>query len=243
MIHNPQRFYRFVTRAFTLLELIIAMSLTLIIMSTLMYFYSDLTKISMQTQQLNDKHFYWQYAGSRLAEILPKIVGPSAKNTGKETEDFRFYSIDESNLTKAGSQSLVFAYDNGVSLDKLFSNVVIGRLYVDKNNQLTLAYWPAPSRWTEKTLPPMKKEILKQNVASISFEFFIAPDKSVEKKPGSSTSDLEPMPKGAWRTQAWQREFHSLPAMVKMSIKPLDNSLPVVYAFPLINNPAMILYD
>ena len=51
------------------------------------------------------------------------------------------------------------------------------------------------------------------------------------------------MPKGAWKTQAWQREFHSLPAMVKMSIKPLDNSPPVVYVFPLINNPARILYD
>ena len=228
-------------RTFTLLELIIAMTLTLIIMSTLLYFYRDLSTIGIETNKLNDTHFYWQYAGSRLADIIPKTVIKDDK------EEYPFYSLEDSSLTKQGSQSLIFAFDNKISLDKLFSNTVVGRLYVDKSDQLTLAYWPPQSRWGKKDeLPPMKKEILKQNVESISFEFFVPPEKSVPKKAGVSTSGSEPVPKGAWWTQPWQRDFNSLPAMVKMTIIPKKQTppvQPVTYIFPLINTNAHILYD
>lgn len=228
-------------RHFTLLELIIAMSLTLILMSTLLYFYRDLSKIGFETNKLTDTHFYWQYAGSRLADILPRTAGV-------KDEDFLFYSIDDSKLTKPGSQNLIFAFDNKVSLDKDFSNVVIGRLYVDNNDQLTLAYWPPLTRWTnEEQLPPMKKEILKQNVDSISFEFFVPPEKSKIVKPGTSTTGTEIPVSGGWLSKPWLREYHSLPAMVKMIVIPkkqAKNPEPqVIYVFPLVNTNYRIVYE
>ncbi len=229
-----------IRRTFTLLEMIIAMALAMILLTTLMYFYRDIAKMGQKAEALSDSYFYWQYAGSRLADILPTAVGESSK----QEHDFLFYTIDDSPLTKPGSPSLVFIFDNGVSLDKLFSNHVLGRLFVDYHNRLVLMYGPTLKRWDvdKKGLPPMKKEILKENVDAIAFEFFVPPDKSRTKK-NLKGLITEPEPKGGWRKQAWQKEFGRLPTMVKITITPLDRSDPVVYIFPLVNATTRIMYD
>ena len=125
----------------TLLEVLIAMVLTIAVLMTLTFFYRQVMTIGVEIEKTKNQDFYLRYVESRLARILPKAVSPTSKE-----QDFVFFSLGDEALTKPGSQSLIFTFDNGVNLDKKFSNHVLGRLYLDTHGRLMLAYWPSPAR-------------------------------------------------------------------------------------------------
>lgn len=247
-------------RNVTLLEMLIAMSLTALILMTLTFFYSEVGYISGELDKVKKQEFYISYVENRLMGVLPKIVSPT-----DQAKDFVFFSVGDEGITMPGSQSLIFTFDNGISFDRPFSNNVIGRLYLDVQGRFSLAYWPSPKRW-EGGEWPMKKEILLEKVKSLHFEYFIAPEKkdialndqgkavaekpenNSEGKPGSDPaaappeSLATPEPKGEWRSEGWSKEFKSLPVMVKVILELQEEGEKLIFIFPLINAKAHIIY-
>jgi hypothetical protein len=223
-------------RYFTLLELIIAMSLTILVLTVLTFFYQQVSLTGTQLDKLQKESFQMRFLENRLSHVLQRAVPESEK-------DFVFMSVPaELGLTK--SPSLMLTFDNGVDIDKSFANHVLGRIYIDSRNRLMLAYWPSPSRWNGNPAPPMKKEVLMDGVEEVSFEFFIAPDKTGETAPPKEGEKiLEPTPKGGWRIEPWSAEFKQLPAIVRMTLTLANTKEKIEFVIPLPNTKKPIFYD
>lgn len=239
----------------TLLEVMIAMVLTTLVITTLTFFYQQVTMVGIEIDKIKKEHFYFRYLENRLADTLPKTLDKSNEN------EFVFFSVDSDSVSKGGSQSLIFAFDNGISLDNNFSNEVIARLFVSPKGTLTLAYWPSRKQW-DKADRPMKKEILLEGVDTMRLAFFIAPEKkevapSEEKKNDGKKGKNEPPkppenpkeekpspePKGAWSEKPWLSEYESLPVMVQITIKMEGSDEERRFVFPLVNGESHIQYD
>ncbi len=233
-----------------MVEVLIALMLTVLILSTLLFFYQQISLISIDVDRVKAEHFNLRYVENRLSSILPRAVNEKDKG-----DDFVFFSLSDAGVGMAGSQSLIYTFDNDISRDSLFSNNVIGRLYLDKQGFLTLAYWPSPKRQEKGSPIPIKKEILLEGVESLSFEFFIPPEKTglenpeknSEKHPDKGQENPSPEPKGGWRKQLWLGEFKKLPAMIKLNIGFKDvkgkKKDPLIFVFPLVNSLTPVIYD
>lgn len=203
-------------RHVTLLEVIIALALTVLILSTLTYFYQQVEMTGRAIDQIEEENFKWRFLENRLINMIPRTVSPSNK-----LKDFVFFTASEDSLTKQGNTSLIFTFESDVKLEKGFAFHAIGRLYLDKKDRLIFAYWPTPKWWKNDEAPLPKKEVLLEGVESLEFEFFIPPDKGKkEKEPANSKEPvLEPEPKGSWRKGTWLLDYKQPPALVKVIIK------------------------
>lgn len=232
----------------TLLEVLIAMGLAAIILSALTYFYRQVDSLNSEMDKLEQEQFKMAYVENRLADILPRAISP--RDT--ERNDFYFFTSSDANgLLKEGAQSLVFTYDNRASLDKPFSYHVLGRLFLDKEGNFSLATWPSPFRWDLETKNsiPIKREILLENVESLSFQFYAAPEKNRDKiynqaKKGSinKRESIEIIPKDHWHNE-WKSQYHRLPAIIKITLKQVNNPTEINFVFPLPNSEMVIVYD
>ncbi|MFA6916039.1 MAG: hypothetical protein WC222_06560 [Parachlamydiales bacterium] len=237
--HTSKKFIS--RRFFTLIEVLIALGLTSIIMSTLTYFYFQIQSINTKTEKSLKKLYELSYLENRLSEVIPKAL---AENTPKK--DFYFYTSElNSEYIKQGSPSLVFMYDNGIDINKALSNNTLGRLFVDNKRRLILATWPSPKRWKEGSSPIVVKEVLAENVDSISFKFFVAPDIDRNKVPQSVEGNKKkqqsrPEPHLAWISE-WKNEFNELPAIMKISLQRGPEN--IEYSFPLPNSTKTIFYN
>lgn len=212
----------------TLIEVLISLALTMLLLSTLTYFYQDIMKMNVEYEKLRKEGFQFTYVENRLSNILPKAVSPTDKK-----KDFAFFTSGDANgFLKMGQPSLIFAFDSGVEVDKNFANHVVGRLFVNKDNQLILATWPSPKRWESIKQPPMKKEILMDQVDSLHFEFYVPPGKANNQHP------IEP--KNAWHKE-WKQEYQKLPAMVRVLLTRQGKSMNFV--FPIPASDLVIHYD
>lgn len=231
-------------RRITLIEVLIAMALTMMIMTTLAYFYRQIDQINQETEIQQEKLFGQLYLSTRLSDVIPKIVSPS-----NEKKDFYFFQTNSGNtFMKEGSPNLVFTFDNGVKLDPQFSNHVLGRLFVDKRNRLCLAVWPSPYRWEEFHPPSIKCEVLEENIAELEFEFYIPPKRDLEtvwKQAKMNVKIPEGFPQseaGEWLKE-WPASYEQLPAMLKLNMKSTVTGKPFTLTFPLPNSNFFILYN
>lgn len=234
---------KLVKRHVSLLEVLIAMVLTILVLTTLLFFYQQISVISIDIDKVKAEHFQLRYVENRLSAILPRTINEKDKKS-----DFVFFSFNDEGTGMNGTQNLIFTFDNDVSRDSAFSNHVIGRLYVDKDGFLTLAYWPSPKRHEKGSPIPMKKEVLLEGVESLDFEFFIPPEKSGEASLAKASENPSPEPKGAWRKQLWLKDYKKLPAMVKLNIKLKDvngeeKKDSLTFVFPLVNSRTPVIYD
>lgn len=220
----------------TLLELMIAIGLSMVILTTLSFFYNQVTSINRKMDNAENNAFKMLYVESRLADILPKV--PTASDT--DIELFIFTDSGASGLMKPGTQSLVFTFDNGVKLDRPFSCYVIGRLYIDEKSRLILATWPTPKRWKGTEPIPMKKEILMENVDSLEFRFYVPPAK------GKKNEDKGwPNGEGGNWINSWPKEIGKVPPLIKMLLTRTveGNKELITYVFYLPNTSKPITYD
>lgn len=228
-------------RPFTLIEIIISLGLTALVLTTLTYFFMQMQEINAKAEKTLERVFQIAYLQSRLSNVIPKAI---AENTPKK--DFIFYTTNESNseMIKSGTASLVFTYDNGMDLNKSISNNVLGRLFVDNEKKLVLATWPSFVRWKEGTMPPMKKEILSENIDDLNFDFFVAPDVDRSKVVGSQDSVQKkkiahPEPPGTW-LKGWRAEYYELPAIMRVNV--VKEGKPISFTFPLPNSNKVLFY-
>jgi len=164
---------------FTLIEALIAMALTVVLLSVVTFFYRELNLLTSKTEEVQKESFKMRYVENRLSQIFPKAVSSNTRY-----KDFFFFTVsDPGNLFLQGSPvSLIFTYDNDTDKNKLLSNHVLGRLFLDKERRLSLATWPSRIRWPEGGTPPMKLEVLLDEVDALKIEFFVPPDKGWKPK-------------------------------------------------------------
>lgn len=164
---------RIFKRAFTLLELLIAMGLTAVLLTVLSSFYQQVAWIDAASDRTEKEQFAVRYLGARLARVLPATIGE--QTLGK---DFVFFtSGDLSGLLGARAPSLLFVFQNGPSLDPERANHALGRLYLNRDKQLCLAIWSSPKNWKHNPPKSAQHEVLMENVEELSFQFFIAPER------------------------------------------------------------------
>lgn len=200
-------------RCMTLLEVLIALSLTAILLSLLMVFYRDQDLINQKLDQLEREAFQMMYIENRLSMIIPKIIAPN--DTKK---DFYFFVSNESNSTLKPN---------------------IPSLYLDKEDRLGLATMPSPQRWEHPV--PLEYEVLMTGVADLQFEFYVPPDKDrkVFLQNGKKLSEI--IPKNHWH-QVWKYDYKQLPAILRIKIR-LNDGKEMQFAFPLPNTDLGIMYD
>lgn len=216
-------------RHFTLLETLIAMSMTVIILTTLTFFYRQISELNSKAEILQKESFRLRYVESRFSKIFPLAIPP-----GKKTSDFFFFTVTDpgSVFAHASPTSLIFSFNNGVDLSKLFSNTVIARIFLDTKKRLCMAVWPSQTRWVSGGQIPMKFEVLLEDVDSLKFGFFVAPDKKWQldqtanpatppktppATPVPTVVTVNPSPEGSWITE-WSQDFNQLPALIRIEV-------------------------
>lgn len=161
-------------RLMTLIELLISMALASALLIGLTFFYQNLHTIDRAAEELQNTNFQLRYAENRLSRVLTEVYD----DYQTKGEPFFFTRENTGGFSGSSLPSLLFMFDNKVSMDTERSNAVLGYIYVDSNANLCLATWPSPYRkqaW--QNVDEMKKEVLLENVENLEFEFYIPPDK------------------------------------------------------------------
>ena len=212
-------------QAFTLIEVIISMSLMFILIVVLLGAYGDVAWSGREIARARQEAFALRYFQTRLSDVLLKSPQKDKK------KGFAFFT----GMAGAG-KSLVFGYDNGVSCEHLFANYVTGRIYLNKEGELCLATWPRPERIEPDDLAPlMKKEILLEGVSHLDFQFYYPLDEKVAK-------ERAPLPSSS-EVSDWEQAYNRLPVVAKLIVT-LKSSpeKPLEFAFPLPNAREKVIY-
>lgn len=138
-------------RALTLLEILIALSLAGILLTTLFSFYFQIfhTKIDLQkAKQIVEARAWTQ---QRLVQVFGHLVAEV------EEKGLAFYTTIHPD---ALGPALVFYYDNGIDCNFEYCGEKRAMLYLNKKKQLTLLTWPK------------RAEILLEKASSLRFSFY-----------------------------------------------------------------------
>jgi hypothetical protein len=199
----------------TLMEVLVAMVLTAALLSILLFFYREASELNKLNEQAIQENFQLRYIDNRLSDVFSHL-NPSQDNQ----RPFYFFSTKAFADTGVGKgQALVFGYNNGVKKNPLFSSDVVGVLFLDRFQRLSLITAPPPSKW-EHGIDHIHKEILMEGVKEITF-LFTEPKKMEAEQhvgvPGLNTVsewDLRPDKK-----QGIKKKDNRVPAIIKMAIK------------------------
>lgn len=197
-------------RPFTLLEVLIALGLTMMIMTFLLLAYAQSEKISSGWRQQEQKEFSKLFLQHRLGEVFRNLEEVNQEKTF-------FFTLDEiPGVTLPQMPVLVFSYDNGFLRDPYLSRSVLGALFVDLKGALNLITWPERELWGDLTLPPFHREVLMEDLVQFQLEFF---QTKGEKEAG-------------WLKEAWTKEIKSFPGAIKLTAMK-KNEPPQTFYFPV----------
>lgn len=118
------------------------------------------------------------------------------------------------------TESLIVLFDNGIDPDPAFSGILLGRIYLDKGQNLCLATWPIDS----KTSRPWRNEILLSQVLDLSFQFLGERQNADPKiKPVTVRTGWHPN---------WPKERNDLPSLLRLTVIQKDASLQFAFRLP-----------
>lgn len=200
---------------FTLLEVLIALGLTLVILSSLMAAYLNIEKSAAWWRKEENALFAERFFSHRLLEVFSHL---------EEIDQNKmfFFTTDSSNgLQLPGTMSLIFSYDNEASLDASLSGSALGRMFVDNEGNLTLITWPEREKWQDLGIPSVHREVLMKGIKGLQFSFFILPN-SKEENPSNA----------AWTTGGFSKDKKELPGAIKL-ILTVDENKEKTYYFPV----------
>ncbi|MGK5594427.1 MAG: type II secretion system protein [Parachlamydiaceae bacterium] len=208
-------------RPFTLIEVIVALILATLIMSSLLFYYFQMSQISVLNERASVEGFKLRYLQNRLSDLTLKLIQPDNATT------FFFTSTHEHlSLFLPGTANLIFSYRNDTTTDLALNGVVLARLYVDPEKKLTLMTWQDRSDWKEDSQPSFHQEILAEGVQELSMEFFVNAKTDLAQDQAAS----EELRLSKWLNH-WRKEFKELPAIIRFKIVIDDQS--VTYSLPL----------
>jgi type II secretory pathway component PulJ len=201
-----------------LFEILIALSLTAILLTFLFSFFVESAKIEKKLDTARMAITARNHLQTRLQAILSSITHDSFQSP-LYTKQFE----------RESQPSLVAVFDNGIDPDPAYSGPILGRLFLDDDHNLTLATWPADKNKN----PPWRKEVLLSNVQSFEFEF-LGPTTATEH---GKKEAIRPITANlCWRTQ-WPRSQTEIPSIIRLNIQ--QQKTPLHFAF-LLPAPAKI---
>jgi len=200
-------------RPFLLFEILIALSLTAILLTFLFSFFVESVKIEKKIDAMRSEITARQHLQTRLQAVMTGIH--------RESGTSPFYT---QTVKDEGKESLIAIFDNGIDPDPAFSGSVMGRIYLDEQSNLSLATWPLDP---EEKHRPWRKEILLSHVKEFEFEF-MAQKREEEKikkeqvKPINSTLE--------WRAH-WSKSRSEIPPIIRLSVWKENQKDPLRFAF------------
>ena len=206
-------------RPFLLLEILVALSLMAMLLSLLFSFLVQSLRVESKMEKAREQILERQNLQVRIQDILTSL-----RITGKGSP------LYTQKFPKEENYSLIALFDNGIDPEPPFSGAVIGRIYIDENQDLVLSYWPSDSDEKERH---WRKEILFANVSDIQL-FFLSPD---ERESFIHTE----RPKVLW-DRYWSKERITPPSMVRLMIKQSDETYEFGFRLPN-SHPIPTYYD
>lgn len=199
-----------------LLEVLIALSLTAILLTFFFSFFVQSVKIEKTLDQARMAISSRNHLQTRLQSILNSLVRGS---------ECYFYTKQ---FEKESSLSLVVIFDNGIDPDPLFSGTVRGRIFIDEEKNLCLVTWPLNKMKNR----PWRKEILMTSVDHFEFEFL---GKKIALEKGKAHSINGEL---AWRT-SWPKGMLEIPSLIRLRVQEKET---LRFAFILPSMDPFIVY-
>lgn len=207
----------------------IALSLTGILLTFLFSFFAESAKLEKKIDASRTEIANRQGLQTRLQAVLSSLCrDPSS-----------FYTRS---FKREAGESLIALYDNGIDPDPAFSGPVLGKLFLDRENNLALAQWPAESIRNEisktsgKTKRPWRKEILLGGVERFEFAFLSPKQEEGRKEKVKPINSL-----WEWRYR-WPPEKRGIPPLVRLSVWERGREEPLQFAFFIPSSEPMPTY-
>jgi len=195
-------------RFFTLIEVIVSLSLITIILTFLFGYFSKITKVEQDIEDLKKIVYKQNHLHIRLNNIFANLYA-------KEFDENVFYTKFEKNKKNL---SLIINFDNGIDPDPNFSEIVKAEIFIDKKNDLILEIWP-----NDKKIKTTRKELLFSNVNKLEYKFLSCSDLQMKK------SVLEQITDSVFWYDSWPKEKKSLPSVIYVK---LNNNLDFAFFLP-----------
>lgn len=177
-------------RYFSLIEVLIAMSIAMGLLVTGLYFYRYAAFMDSKLQQEEGSVLKSRLFAARLSYVFSHL----------DKKPLFFTTPEIQGLTRG--PSLIFTYYEQ-SRDPRFHGKVLARLFVDPDKRLFLAVWPFKE--PRNPMPPMHYEVLAENISQLDFELLAGP----------STPQL---PQGTFLSE-WKAEYEKTPVALKIYLK------------------------
>ncbi len=140
----------------SLLEVVIALSLTSILLFFLFGYYRQLIMVDLDVEKLQERFSARERVQTRLMQVFSSFPPLEKKDPGFLYTDTTPEGVD---------LSLIFAYENGLDSDPLLSGRVKGILFVSRDKKLKMRTLSLEEKAGER------EEVLMESVQSISFSF------------------------------------------------------------------------
>ena len=204
--------------------MLIALSLTAILLTFLFSFLVESAKLEKKLDGARFEIASRQHLQTRVQAVLTSIR--------RDSTVAPFYTKalgDEKN------ESLIALFDNGIDPDPAFSGPVLGRIYLDGDQNLALAIWPLDKIRKKKA---WRKEILLSHVNDFELEFMAKKKEMGKIKPKKTKpihSSLE------WRSD-WPSAGLGIPAVVRLRIWEKGIKDPLRFAFLIPSSEPIATY-
>jgi len=194
-----------------LFEILIALSLTAILLSFLFSFLVGSAKMEKRLETARAEITSRALVQTRLQAVLSSLHAGSEHLYTKRFE-------------RESSPSLIATFDNGIDPDPAYSGPILGRVFIDEEKNLCLASWPLGKEKKQ----PWRKEILLSNVKSFEFAF-------LGKNNGSKHDEKEhvsPLNAAlAWHS-AWAKSQSEIPSMIRLTVQKEKEALRFAFILP-----------
>ena len=194
-----------------------ALGLMSILLTFLFSFLAGHFKLEKQMEVKRTSVLARQNVQTRLQDLFISLISSQDQN-----------SLYTQLFPKEEKMSLVFTFDNGVDLDPLFSGMLLGRLYLDADKNLSLVTWPID----QKESHFWRKEVLLPHVSDFSFEF-LGEKRDTDPKVKPITA------KTGWHP-SWPKERSDLPSLIRLRLR--QEETPLEFAFRLPTSAPIATY-
>ncbi|MBX9744055.1 MAG: hypothetical protein K2X08_02455, partial [Chlamydiales bacterium] len=174
------------------MEIVIGLALLASLLSILLSFFTSSAKMDVKLEKAKDALLQRQHLTQRLQSLFTSMI-PSRDGDALYTKIF----------PKETHASLIVYFDHGIDPDPAFSGPSLGRIFIDKQNQLCLAVWP---KEREKKQTSVRFEVLLQDVYDAKFHFLTKKsNQSIGWEDERPEKEKEPIP-CLIRLDLWQQE-------------------------------------
>lgn len=203
-------------RTIILFEVLIALSLTALLLTYLFSFFVECAKLEVKLDSARKAILARSMVQTRIQNILSMIDRGTSEPACLYTKLFE----------KENQESLVAIFDNGIDPDPAFSGPIMGRLFIDEKGSFTLASWPLSKA---KNLP-WRTEVLLSQVERFEFEFL---SRLSACQQGTKETMKKVNENYAWRSRLpkSQTEF---PSIIRLRIFEKNQKQPLQFAFHLL---------